>query len=112
MSGAGDGEDVIHQGPYGPMSRLEQGYGRRAKTQLALAEGGARSGGKDHRRPEAPDQLAWFWRREKEGRVHISETVFSAGVRARCGLPHDRLDDPRDDHPFFVEMRGKHRLNV
>ena len=110
--GAGDGEYVIDQGSEGPMSGLDQGDRRRAEAQFSLAEGRAGGGGDDNCRPKAPDQLAGFCRREKEGWVHVSEAVFSAGVRGWGRLPDDGLNGPRDQHPFFADADRNHGLNV
>ncbi len=112
VRGARNGEDVIDQRPDGPMSRLDQRDGRWAKTQFALTEGGTGGGWDDNGRPEAPDQLAGFCRREKEGWVHVAKPILSARVRGWGWLPDDRLNGPGDQHPFFVETNGNYGLNI
>src|SRR6266566_6646279 len=112
VSGAGNGEYVIDQGSDGPMSRLDQRDCGRAEAQLTLTEGRTGGGREDDGRPETPDQLAGFCRRNKEGWVHVPKPKLSASVRAGGGLPDDRLNGPRDQHPFFVEANGNYGLNV
>src|ERR1700733_4558582 len=112
MPGTGNGPHVVDQESDRPMSRLYQGDHGRAKTQFPLTESCTRGCRKDNCGTETPDQLAGFCRRKEEGRVHVPNAVLSASVCGSVGLPDNRLNDARDQHPVFADASGNHRLNI
>ena len=94
------------------MSGLDQRDDRGTKAQFSLTEVRAGGGRDNNRRADTPDQLAGFCRREKEGRVHVPNPILAPTVCGGGRLPHNRLNDSRDQHPLFADASGNHRLNV
>ncbi len=112
VRGTGNGPDIVDQESECPVPRLNEGDDRWAEAQLALAESCAGRGWEDHRGPDTPDEFSGLCGREKEGWAHVAEAVLASGGLSAGRLPHDRLNDSRDQHPVFADASGDDGLDV